>query len=271
MRVLVTNDDGIDSAGLRELAAAVHARGLDVVVAAPRVEYSGMSAALSAIDDHGRVPIESRTLRDLSGVPAHAVAASPAFIVLLATRGAFGPVPDVVLSGVNKGPNLGAAVLHSGTVGAALTAVANGCRAMAVSLDLNWEPIGATRTDTAAATPGVDYFDTAADIAADLLPLLTGTENGYVLNVNVPNLPAVRGVRRASLAAFGAVQMALEERGEGYVRMTLDATGATLEPGSDEAWVAQGYAAVTPVRPPAEAREVRLAGLVDPVGEHSGG
>jgi 5'-nucleotidase len=269
VRVLVTNDDGIDAVGLHRLAGAVHARGLEVVVAAPRAEYSGMSAALTAVDDNGRIPVEARTLPGLAEVPAHAVSASPAFIVLLATRGAFGPVPDVVLSGVNHGPNLGAAVLHSGTVGAALTAAAGGCRAMAVSLDVNWGPLGGVQLE--AQEPVVEHFDTAVAVAVDLLPWVIEMEPGVVLNVNVPNRPDVLGIRRGGLAEFGAVQMAVRERGEGFVRMTLDASGATLDPGSDEAWVAQGYVSVTPVRPPVEATDVRLPGLVDPVGDHSGG
>src|SRR6185312_8366341 len=97
MRILVTNDDGIESPGLQALASAARAAGHEVVV--------------------------------------YAVPAAPAYIVILSTLGVFGPSPDLVLSGVNPGANAGRAVLHSGTVGAALTAVARGLHGMAVSLD----------------------------------------------------------------------------------------------------------------------------------------
>ena len=197
----------------------------------------------------------------LGPVPCFAVSASPAFIVLIATRGAFGPPPEVVLYGINRGPNTGAAVLHSGTVGAALTAVANGCLAMAVSLGVQFRP---------GAQESLARWDTAAEVAGDLLPLLTGP---FVLNVNVPNLDAgdLRGIRRAHLAEFGMVQMSLLEQGQGFVRMSLEQLEEGAEPGSDDAWLLDGYVAVTAVYPPREALDVPLPGLVDTSGEHIGG
>src|SRR5581483_2334849 len=112
-RVLVTNDDGIDAPGLRHLAHAAVGHGLDVVIAAPRTEQSAMSAALAVVTDEGRVVLEPTTLKGLDGVPAFAVAAAPAYIVLLARLGVFGPVPDLVLSGTNRGANAGHLILHS--------------------------------------------------------------------------------------------------------------------------------------------------------------
>ncbi|UWP84242.1 5'/3'-nucleotidase SurE [Dactylosporangium fulvum] len=261
MRILVTNDDGIDSPGLHALAATAVRAGHDVVVAAPAKEASGASASLTAVDVGGRISMEERILPPpLAAVPAFAVAASPAFIVLIATRGAFGEPPAVVLSGINRGPNTGAAVLHSGTVGAAFTAVDNGCRAMAVSLGVSFDP-------RAAAEP---HWETAAEVAGTLMPLLTGP---FVLNVNVPNVAAgdLRGIRRAHLAEFGTVQMTLLEQGEGFVRMSLEQLDGGAEPGSDDAWLLDGYVSVTPIRPPHEALDVSLPGLVDPSGEHVGG
>jgi 5'-nucleotidase len=93
-------------------------------VAALLPDSSGMSAALTATQADGRIVVEERSLPGLTGVPAYGVAAAPGFIVLIATRGAFGAAPDVVLSGINRGVNTGYAVLHSGTVGAAMTASA---------------------------------------------------------------------------------------------------------------------------------------------------
>nr|WP_221381313.1 5'/3'-nucleotidase SurE [Actinoplanes polyasparticus] len=132
MRVLITNDDGVSAPGILALAAAV-AGSHDVVVAAPQDEASGMSAALTAVVSDGQIVVAPF---ELPGITAYGVAASPAYIVVLASLGVFGPPPDIVLSGINRGANAGRAVLHSGTVGAALTAANYGMRAMAVSLDV---------------------------------------------------------------------------------------------------------------------------------------
>jgi broad specificity polyphosphatase/5'/3'-nucleotidase SurE len=80
-RALVTNDDGIDSEGLRELALVADDAGLNPVVAAPAMEASGSSAAMAAAQAEGRIVVKRRELVGLDQVPAHAVDASPAFIV----------------------------------------------------------------------------------------------------------------------------------------------------------------------------------------------
>src|SRR5258706_11856095 len=95
MRILVTNDDGIDSPGLHVLAAMAVRAGHDVTVAAPAREASGSSASLTAVDRDGRIAMEERVVPGLAGAPCFAVSASPAFIALIATRGAFGAPPEV--------------------------------------------------------------------------------------------------------------------------------------------------------------------------------
>ncbi|SBT67739.1 5'-nucleotidase [Micromonospora sediminicola] len=255
-RVLVTNDDGVHAPGIRELARAAHERGLDVVVAAPQAEASGMSAALSAVTDDGRLVFTGTELDGLPDVPAYAVAASPAYIAVLAGLGVFGPAPDVLLSGINRGANAGHAILHSGTVGAALTAGNSGIRALAVSLDV-LTPAAASAGSGGAAIAVLDTVDdesrhwsTAAELAATLLPWLLDADPGTVLNLNVPDLPAdqVAGLRQATLAPFGQVQVSVAERGEGFVRTAVEENATRAVPGTDLAWLADGYAAVTAVR-----------------------
>ncbi|WBB80543.1 5'/3'-nucleotidase SurE [Micromonospora sp. WMMD882] len=255
-RVLVTNDDGVHAPGIRWLARAAYDRGADVVVAAPREEASGMSAALSAVTDEGRVVFTGTELAGLPGVPAYGVAASPAYIAVLAGLGVFGPPPDLVLSGINRGANAGYAILHSGTVGAALTAGNNGARALAVSLDV-LTPTAASAGSGGAAIAVLDQVDdesrhwaTAADLAGRLLPWLLDAAPGTVLNLNVPDLPAaeVAGLRQATLAPFGQVQMTVAETGEGYVRTSVEENGGRRLPGTDLALLADGYAAVTAVQ-----------------------
>ena len=244
-RALVTNDDGIQSPGLRALARAAVDAGYDVTVAAPREEASGSSASLTAAQLQGRVVVEPHTLEGLDSISCNAVAAAPGFIALIAMRGAFGPAPDVVFSGVNRGANTGNAIIHSGTVGATVTAAAHGAAAFAVS--------------TASAAPS--HWDTAAHIAMCIARLTT--VRGTVINLNAPDLQLehVRGIVRARLASFGAVQTTLAEVGRGFVNVGVTEHDAHLDAGSDAALVAAGFATFTPLSPLCENREITLPEL----------
>ncbi|MDG4766313.1 5'/3'-nucleotidase SurE [Solwaraspora sp. WMMD406] len=264
--VLITNDDGIDAPGLRRLAVAAVDEGCQVTVAAPLQEASGMSAAMTAITDHARVLVERRPLPGLDDVPAYGVSASPSYIVVLAALGAFGPPPQIVLSGINRGANAGHAVIHSGTVGAALTAAGQGQRAIAFSLDV-LSPVAASSSGGVTAIAALDdtddeirHWGTAAELLGRLLPMLRRAPAGTVFNVNAPDVPAdrLRGLRRARLASFGQVQMAIAESGEGYLRTSVEETGARLTPGTDLADLAGGYATVTPLRSIDEAEDIQL-------------
>ncbi|MDT5041057.1 MAG: 5/3-nucleotidase [Actinoplanes sp.] len=266
MRILITNDDGIDAPGLRWLTRAVVRAGYDVIVAAPITEASGSSAAMTAVEQDGRIVVQHREIAGAKNVPTYAVAASPAFIVLLALRGAFGEAPTFVLSGINRGANAGAAIVHSGTVGATLTASHAGLHGLAVSLDV-LSTTQATAASGGAAIAELDkrddenrHWESAADLAVKMLPLASHTPAGTVLNLNVPDLhvDGIRGLRRARLAHFGQVQMSIAEAGEGYVRTAVQASDLALEEGTDLAALAAGYAVVTPIRAPAEATDVRL-------------
>jgi 5'-nucleotidase len=258
-RCLITNDDGIGSAGVVVLARVALEAGFEVVVAAPMQECSGASASITAVEEDGRFVVEPRTVAGLEDAcTVLAVGGLPAFIALTAMRGAFGPPPDIVLSGINNGPNTGYAVLHSGTAGAALTASTFGARAMAVSLNVRTRTVsGAGVAPSALASP---HWGTAAEMARRLLPSLLASEPGTVLNINAPNIPLdeVRGLERARLARFGAVQTNVAERGEGYVKLALAEIDAEYEPGSDAALIAAGYATVTPLQAVCEAATVRL-------------
>ena len=255
IRVLVTNDDGIAAPGLRSLAAAAIDAGLDVVVAAPAEETSGASAGLSAVYENGRLALDRTTLNGFDG-PAYSVRATPSYIVVLATLGSFGRRPDVVLSGINRGANAGHAVLHSGTAGAAFTAAAYGVRAMAVSLDVldavQADPTsgGAALGEALANIVDTDlHWSTAGHFAAQLLPVLTSLPDDVILNVNAPNRPldGVRGIRQATLAPFGQVQMAVAENGESFVRITVKAAADRHEAGTDIAAISDGFVSVTPI------------------------
>ena len=242
-RVLVTNDDGIDGEGLWRLAAVAAEAGFDVLVAAPATEASGSGAAMTAVEHGGRIKIERRELPGAAAaIPAYAVWATPAFIVFTAVRGGLGFRPRFVLSGINRGPNTGQVVLHSGTVGAALTAAAQGVTGAAFSLD---------------ARHAADHLEwpTAALAAAEVIRVLPDVPDGIVLNVNVPNLPPERlgGIRRARLATVGAVHLSVLPPDEGYLVVRMAGPPAEPEPGSDSAVLAAGYASVTPLHAVCEA------------------
>ncbi|MBT0769593.1 5'/3'-nucleotidase SurE [Kineosporia sp. J2-2] len=245
MRALITNDDGVGSEGIITLTEAALAAGLEVTVAAPHEERSGASAMLSALEDDGKLLVDHTTV---AGTDALAVHASPAMIVFVALRGAFGEPPDIVLSGVNHGPNTGQAVLHSGTVGAGLTAVSQGLPALAVSLTGS-RP---TRFDTArvATDQALGWF-------------LQNLGSAYVLNVNVPDIPPgeLRGLKPATPASFGAVQAEIGEAGEGFVTATFHEIGDRPDPGTDVALLQEGWATATALRPPIVADAVDLAGI----------
>ncbi|GGK05560.1 5'/3'-nucleotidase SurE [Pilimelia anulata] len=262
MRVLITNDDGIDAPGLAALAAAVAARHPDVVVAAPVGEASGASAALYAVADNGQLRLHRRELAAAPGVSAYAVDASPAYIALLGGLGTFGAPPDVVLSGINRGANAGHAVLYSGTVGAAFSGARGGARGLAVSLDILGPAVdprdlgdattGGARLDAAhAVDDATRQWAPAAEHAVALLPRLAALPPGTVLNLNVPDRPAIAGVRWAELADFGQVQMSIAEAGEGFVRTTVEETTSAPVPGTDLALLGAGYATVTALHPAA--------------------
>lgn len=238
MRVLVTNDDGIASPGLTVLARVALDAGHDVVVAAPHRQYSGASAALTSQEEDGHLVLVTARPPGLpDGVESFGVKAAPALITFVASFGAFGPKPDVVMSGINLGANTGRATLHSGTVGAALSASSHGIRAMAVSI----------------ATADPQHWPTAGHIAALGLDwLVRQPVDDRVLNLNVPDvaLDRLRGLRGARLASFGAVQARVKEVGTGYVQLTYAGVDAAEEPGTDHYLLSRGWATATMVRAP---------------------
>lgn len=194
MKILITNDDGIDSPGLAAMARAAARRGHEVLVVAPDRPSSGVSAALGMrTETHQLVIQEEHPPGMPPGARCLVAEATPAQIVYLSAQGQFGEQPAMVVSGINCGANTGRAIIHSGTVGAALTACVLGIRTMAVSL-AGIEP---------------QHWDTAEEVT---VPLMEWAEfqpsDGRVLNVNIPDVPLdqVRGLRAAPLAAFGSVQ-----------------------------------------------------------------
>jgi len=233
MRVLVTNDDGVNEPGIAHLARAMCDAGFDVIVVAPRHEMSGSSASMAARDDEIRY--ESVAVPGCEA-PAYALDGAPALCVIAGVLGAFGEPPELVVSGVNPGFNTGRSTLHSGTVGAALTAVAWGVSGLAVSIDIG-SPI---------------RWQTATGLAQRAAQWLATAPPRTALNLNVPNVDPheLRGVCHAPLAPIGAMRTSIADHTPGLIRLQLRPNAAPVPAGTDTALVRDGYATVSLLSPP---------------------
>lgn len=224
--ILVTNDDGVEAPGIARLTARLAAQHR-VVTVAPDCDRSGSGTGIGTFDAAGGVPL---TELDGPDTGMLSISGPPGLAVMSAALGAFGPSPRLVVSGINAGINTGHSVIHSGTVGAALTARTFGSHGLAVSLE---------RSDPW-------HWETAAHIAADVAEWLMHRDGPpLVLNLNVPARPLedLAGVRWGDLASFGYFQVAVQEPG----RLEFEVRSRDESPpeGSDSALLAAGFASVT--------------------------
>jgi 5'/3'-nucleotidase len=296
VRILVTNDDGVGAPGLAALTRALVSwseeagadgpgRPPEIVVVAPSSNYSGASAAVGSVTDRTTVTYQRATVEGAEGVEAYGLDAPPALAVIAGALGAVGPKPDLVVSGINHGVNVGRSVLHSGTVGAALTASQLGISALAVSLRVGEEP---------------DPWDSAAQLAVALLPMLVAAPACTVLNLNVPHLPLeeILGVRWARVSGAGLIKSARgpgvwespnteemegpaaveaarsfmegEPEEEGEIVLTVGSPfphssdlGLAESGAEDATLVAQGFAALTALRGPRAEEDPEVLSLLD--------
>ncbi|MDH3228088.1 MAG: 5'/3'-nucleotidase SurE [Thermoleophilia bacterium] len=257
--VLITNDDGYDSAGLLALKLAIE-RVAQVTVIAPSSNRSGISRALTVSRS---MLVERVELAD--GSPALAVDGNPVDCVRFAALELGGVIPDVVVSGINLGINAGDDVTYSGTVGAALEGIVQGWSGIAVSQHLTapWnEEMGAS----------VD-FAPLAEFVAELLPLL-GTDavpSATVLNVNAPRgeIKGVRATRLGKRIYNDVLELDFEdERGPRYL-IYESRPGFASDEGTDLMALNDGYISVTPMHFEltdfAALERLERAGLPDPM------
>jgi 5'-nucleotidase len=229
LRVLITNDDGYQAPGIRALAPAIAELGYDVLVVAPLEDESGVGSARAGMV--GR-PIRTASEEE-GGVTYIGVEGTPALAVTLASVGAFGRAPDLVVSGINRGHNIGVPIFHSGTVAAALTAAGQGLSAVAISIDSE---------DPA-------HWQTSATVAAEALTWIVSEPAGTVLTINVPDRPLdqLAGVRHASLAPIKRSRIVgtTAPNGEPMIQLETPRPGAVAD--SDEALLTAGFVTVTPI------------------------
>ncbi|MFZ4519379.1 MAG: 5'/3'-nucleotidase SurE [Microthrixaceae bacterium] len=231
MRILVTNDDGIESEGIHVLARAVAAAGHEVVVVAPSTNWSGAGAALGDLRPDQPLSVRRVEIPGAADLEAWALDGPPALCVVAGRLGAFGAEPELVVSGINAGLNTGRAILHSGTVGAVLAGQNFGISGLAVSAE----------------TAEPWHWDTAAELAVEVLPLVIDGPARTALNLNVPALPraGIRGVRWARIAPLGAVRARLRGSDDEQVQFSLEPTGYEPPEDTDQGACDAGYAALT--------------------------
>ena len=234
MRILLTNDDGILAPGMAILARSVarwieeapSGRTHEALIVAPHQNYSGMSAAVGDVFDRPTVKYRRHRIAGAESIVAYGLEAPPALCAILGALGSFDFQPDVLVSGINAGANVGRSVLHSGTVGAVLTGAQLGLSGLAVSVQWG-ENV---------------HYDTAAAVAVEVLDELLHAPSRTLLNLNVPNLPVeeLRGVRRGRISNAGIVKAAGPRAGgealsdEGELPLRLGAATPELGDVSDE-------------------------------------
>ena len=233
MRILISNDDGIYAPGIDALHTAVHDLG-EVTVVAPDAERSAVGHAITLSD-----PIKMREIRRDSGLCGYAVGGTPADSVKLAVCALLKDPPDLVISGINLGPNAGISIIYSGTVSAATEGTILGIPSMAVSLNTFTAPLWETAGRVAR--------DLALRLRADPLP------DGVLLNVNVPNVPygELRGYRATRMGRSRFIETfdrRQDPRGniyfwmDGYLEKTGDPGGTDLHA------LEEGFVSLTPIQ-----------------------
>jgi 5'-nucleotidase len=234
VRILVTNDDGVRAAGLHVLADQLVRDGHDVLVAAPLQERSGSGTSLGTIVDGASIRCVETTLPTPSAIPAFGIDAPPAMVVRAACEGALGAPPELVVSGINPGHNSGVLLIHSGTVGAAMTAVSLGVSAIAVS----------------AGSRPHSRFDTAAALCSRTISALRdhAAAGPVAISLNVPDvdLEDVRGLVLAPVGATSLTDVSMTRNGEVLTLHRINHAEITDTEG-DSAEIRRGYATLTPL------------------------
>ena len=230
--ILLTNDDGINARGLSALAREIRKIG-EVVIVAPDSERSAVGHAITLTE-----PLRAKKIYRDGTFFGYAVNGTPADSVKVAVKALLDRLPDLVISGINLGPNTGTNVIYSGTVSAATEAAIMGMRAIAVSLGTFVNPDY---------RPAARFIRFLAETVLD-----RGLPPRILLNVNVPPVPAdeIRGVKVAhqGIARF---QEVMEERtdlrGRSYYWLGGEMGSPEDDPGSDHSALTDNYIAVTPL------------------------
>jgi 5'-nucleotidase len=224
--ILITNDDGIQAPGLRALVDGLAGLGT-ITVVAPSRERSAAAQSLTL-----REPIYCDQIAERE----YAIDGTPADAMILAFHHLLAEKPDITISGINPGGNLGENIYYSGTVGAAMEAAINRTPAIAVSV----------------AYKGRGFeFAPAAHFARMLAPMVMreGLPPGVMLNVNVPQdwTGEVRITRQSSKITRNVLKPGTDPRGRQYFWLSEQKFSEGMEPGTDHAAIRDGAVSITPL------------------------
>lgn len=253
MRILLVNDDGIHSDGLMALIRAFAAH--DLTVVAPDSERSGFSTSFTY---YKPIEVRKHIFPEFPHIPAYAISGSPADCTKMGLRTFCKEKPDLVISGINRGANLGTDIAYSGTFGGALEAAMFGTPAFSVSqqFPVGAVPEGDTATRTKGETPVQPAppmdFTYAAGYLAGLAESLEGCmPANLVLNVNFPvDAPGNKGVRvtRPAVLEYQEYYEYLGDTEEGTALYHLR---GELQPGTDktadDTALDEGYISICPL------------------------
>jgi 5'-nucleotidase len=240
MRVLLTNDDGIQATGLNELRRALlDVRGVELSVVAPNANQSATARSITT-----RRPLTVEEVEFEDGSVGFAADGTPVDCVRLAALGLVGEHPELIVSGINHGSNLGDDITYSGTVAAALEGVVLGVPGIAVS-----QQSMAREMDFRL---GVEFdFSEAASFTARLVEELESVPlpEGTLLNINCPagGLKGARATRLGRRIYRDKLELRDESDGRRTYRIYGDDPSYHAEEGTDFAAIADGMVAVTPL------------------------
>lgn len=236
MRILLTNDDGINAPGLKVLEEIARQFSDDIWICAPSEEQSGAGHSLTL----------TRPVRlHKHGERRFAVSGTPTDSVMMALREVMPAAPHIVLSGVNRGANLADDITYSGTVSAAIEGALAGVRSIAFSQVYAREGMGDDVPFAAARAWGPKVLEKLIDA-----PMAERT----LINVNFPAIAAeeVKGIRVVRQGfhdyARGTIVEGRDPRGYRYFWFGLDQIEHTLDHGTDLEAIEEGYVAVTPLQ-----------------------
>ncbi len=236
MRILITNDDGIHAPGLTVLEEIAREFSDDIWVCAPSEEQSGAGHSLTL-----NRPVRLQQF----GERRFAVTGTPTDSVMMSLREVLDTPPDLILSGVNRGANLGDDITYSGTVSAAIEGALAGIRSIAFSQVYSRETAGTDAEFAAARAWGAKVIKPLIDV-----PFSPRT----LVNVNFPPLAAdaVKGIRIVRQGfhdyARGSIVEGKDPRGQRYFWFGLHPIEHTLDHGTDLEAIDDGYIAVTPLQ-----------------------
>lgn len=230
MKILITTDDGVNSKGYKILFKYLKRISNEIIAVVPDRERSAVSQAIT-LHSPIRMFKKNKNIYVLDGTPTDCV-----YLTLL---GAIDFKPELVISGINKGPNMGEDIVYSGTVAAAIEATFGNIPAFAISIDAINEKI---------------HYETAAEFAVKLAKKIfeKSLPRGIFLNVNVPNLPAksIKGVKITKLGTRKYLDKLIKRtdpKGNPYFWLAGDDVIWTNEKDTDYYEVKQGFISVTPL------------------------